>query len=211
MSRFTDYDDDSEDWALNIGRWEHNSRVALKGKRGRQALRDLREALLALPEHRLIESAMCTVGGLDARVPPLAEADLQALCATPATADNSTWYREMMRRGRLEERAELATLIEQQGEGVCAVAAYVWHKKVKNGMDPAEAFAALPTMAGSDPDVGDPLGETAHIGEEAGLTLTLAWNLAYRNDETYRRMTPEERWVRFMDWIDTELAEPVAS
>jgi len=44
------------------------------------------------------------------------------------------------------------------------------------------------------------------VGEGAGMTFTLAWELAYRNDETYRALTPEERWERFVGWIDTELA-----
>ena len=205
MSRFSDYDDDSEEWALNMGRWQHNARVALKGKRGRKALRDLREALMALPEHRLIESAMCTVGGVDKRVPPLTEAELQALLAVRG-GDASAWYAEAMRRGRLEERADLAKLIETQGEGVCAIGAYLWHRKVKAGVDPAEAFATLPTLAGDDPDGGDPLADTARLGKEAGLTFTLAWELAYRNDETCRNMTAEERWTAFVAWIDSELA-----
>jgi len=198
MSRFIEYDDDGEYATLNYGRWEHNARVALKGKRGRQALRDLREALLALPEHRLIESAMCTVGGIAQRVPPLAEDELAGYAGTPAI-----WHPE------LEERAALTRLIEEQGTGVCAIGAYIWHRKVKNGMAPGEAFASLPTLPGDDPDARDPLAETAFLGQEAGLTFTLAWELAYKNDETYRQITPEERWVRFMDWIDTELAEPV--
>ena len=59
MSRFRegDYEGEPEE-ILAQGRWEHNARRALKGKRGRKALADLRAALLALPEPRLIEGAL---------------------------------------------------------------------------------------------------------------------------------------------------------
>ena len=69
MSRYNDYDDyDGEpEQILAQGRWEHNARVALKGKRGRKALTDLREALEALPQKRLIEGAVCTVGAQQRR------------------------------------------------------------------------------------------------------------------------------------------------
>jgi hypothetical protein len=52
------------------------------------------------------------------------------------------------------------------------------------------------------------LSQTAGLGQQAGLTYTLAWELAYRNDETYERMTPEERYTAFLAWIDRELAGP---
>lgn len=75
-------------------------------------------------------------------------------------------------------------------------------------MDPAEAFAAIPNAY--DPAGGEALEETARLGEDAGLSFTLAWELAYRNDETYDDLTPEERWTAFVAWIDQELAgEPV--
>jgi hypothetical protein len=196
MSRFVEYDDDGEEnWALDRGRWERNSRAALKGRRGRQALRELREALTALPEHRLIEGAVCTVDAARRRA-VLAEAarrqwetlDLRWRPAQPWT----------------DEADELDRLVGRDGEGVCAVGALLWYRAVKAGMDPAEAFAGLPDVAG---DGSDGLDETAELARQrAGLTYTLAWNLAFRNDETCRRMTPEERHAAFLAWIDQELA-----
>lgn len=208
MSRFADWDDDGEYAALNQGRWEHNARVALKGKRGRQALRDLREALMALPEHKLIDSAVCTVGGPDKRLPVITDLD---------AADHAA---ELMRAGISEERAVwLATALQADredarehfpiAEGVCAIGAYLWHKRVKSGMDPAEAFDSLPTVDGTDG--GDPMHETAELGRDAGLTYTLACELAYRNDEIFRGRTPEERWTAFVAWIDAELGEETAA
>ena len=197
MSRFNDYDDyeGEPEQILAQGRWEHNARVALKGKRGRKALQDLREALMALPEHRLVEGAVCTVGAEQRR-------------ATIAAEERAIWER-MDPRWRpaepdLEGVQDLDALVRSEGEGVCAVGALVWHRKVKAGMDPAEAFASLPDLADEGTDA---LAETAHLAkEQAGLTFTLAWELAYRNDETFSRMTPEERWTAFVAWIDAELA-----
>lgn len=194
MSRFLERDyDGSTEQVLARGRWLANARKALKGKRGRQALGDLRDALLALPEHRLIFGAMCTVGGVDKRLPQLGpDAD------------------EFQRRDRDTDRAFLAERIEEDGEGVCAVGAYLWHRKVKEGMDPAEAFDALPVLLDNsveDADDGDALAATAHLGQQAGLTFTLAWELAFRNDEKYQIFTPEDRYTKFLAWIDRELAE----
>jgi hypothetical protein len=222
MSRFHDYDSDDEFAFLDYGRWQRNARAVLKSKRGRKALAELREALMALPEHRLIANAFCTVGGAAQRMPDLAEIDvarhrqdmynaLKDHQPPEEAAERAREFATRMRRTREQERADLAVIIEPQGEGVCVNAAYAWYRKVKEGMDPAEAFGSLPTIYEGDPDSsGDEIGDTAAEGEKAGLTFTLAWELAYRNDETYRAMTPEKRWEAFIEWIDRELAEPAA-
>jgi hypothetical protein len=196
MSRFNDYCDyDDENFALNQGRWEHNARVALKGKRGRKALMELREALLALPEKRLINGAICTIGAPDRRGALTARAVREWEAMRPELRPKSPW---------MDEVENFDQQVSREGEGVCAVGAMLWHRKVKAGVDPAEAFASLPGLPGEG---SDGLDETASLAkQEAGLTYTLAWELAYRNDETYDRKTPEERWEAFVAWIDRELA-----
>jgi len=57
-----DYDDYGEDFPNQSALWWANAERALRGKRGRKALADLREALVALPEKRLISNALSTVG-----------------------------------------------------------------------------------------------------------------------------------------------------
>lgn len=177
MSRFgddADYDYDPVRQRL----WDANYERALKGKRGRKALTDLRAALLALPERKLIDGALCTVN--PGRRHP---------------GDRIT-------------RFEFEELIEDKGPGVCAVGALLWHRKVKAGMDPAEAFDSLPTM----PDYDSDLLDTAQLAvREAGLAFPLAWMLAYRNDEMLDGQTPEERYEAFLAWIDAELAETAAA
>lgn len=170
MSRFGDYDYD-EEYANAAALWQANARRALAGKRGKKALAELREALLALPTPRLIEGALCTVG-------------------------------EARRERAGYSRDDLMAKVERDGEGVCAVGAFVWFKKVKAGMDPQEAFGSLPTLL--DVDGGD--WETAQAGRDAGMTYTLASTLAYRNDASYEGMTPEARYEAFMAWLDEQLA-----
>jgi hypothetical protein len=60
---------DEEDRPGQFALWDANVRRSLKGKAGQLALRDLRDALLALPEKRLIanvlmddEGGVCAVG-----------------------------------------------------------------------------------------------------------------------------------------------------
>jgi hypothetical protein len=184
MSRFGD-DGDPPEYANASDLWEANVRRALAGKRGKKALAELREALRALPEKRLISGALCTVGGMDrpdAPSPP---------------RDDDRWP------GGGWAREELAIKLEEEGQGVCAIGAFLWHKKVKAGADPRAAFEELPMLLDSEHDGW----ETAIEGKKAGLTYTLASSLAYQNDESYGGMTPEERYTAFMAWLDEQLVE----
>jgi hypothetical protein len=173
MSRF-DGEGDCPDYSNASELWQANVRRALAGKRGKKALAELREALRALPEKRLISGALCTVGGL-----------------SHPKAPTDGWCRE-----------ELEDKLEEEGEGVCAIGAFLWHKKVKAGADPQAAFEELPLLLDFEHDAW----ETAEAGRRAGLTTTLAWDLAYRNDERFGG-TPEERYEAFMAWLDEQLAE----
>lgn len=53
------YDGDWE--AMPYEMWQHNLELAIGGKRGQAALRELRDALVALPERKLISGALCRV------------------------------------------------------------------------------------------------------------------------------------------------------
>ena len=177
MSRFSDdYDYDCEYYTNAADLWQHNVKAALSGKRGKKALAELRDALRALPDKRLIAGALCTVG------------------ADQRGAGSNQWYRD-----------DLADNIGRQGgEGVCAIGAYLWFKKVKAGIDPQTAFEELPTYLDSD---GDADWRTADAGKAAGLTYTLASTLAYQNDMSYEGMSPGERYEAFMTWLDDQLAD----
>lgn len=171
MSRVGDGDYDEEypnSWAL----WQHNVRQVMNGKRGQKALAELREALLALPEKRLVANALSTAG-------------------KRGTEPASGWYADNQRQ-----------LLQEQGEGVCAVGAFAWHQRVKAGEDPREAMAALPL----NPDYnGDP-GLTVEIGKQAGMSGVLAWVVMSENDDTLADLTPEDRYGAMLRWLDEKLA-----
>lgn len=189
MSRFGD-DDYDEQFPNQGAFWEANMYRALRGRRGRAALTELREALLALPQRRLIEGAMCNVR-------PAERADREFGPARDP-GDPGYPYRNWGREAFAEDAAE-------QGEGVCLVGAMLWWRKVKAGTDPEQAFDELPTVYGGED--GDGGWRTAELAQtQLGLVPTLAWHLAHRNDEWYGGMTPEQRWEKFLAWIDEELA-----
>lgn len=92
-------------------------------------------------------------------------------------------------------------LVTDDGD-VCAVGAYVAQRRAKaEGVTIAQAVAAL------TPDHNDPWGgdedpwETAEAGRAAGLTYSVAWHLAYLNDEKWGGTTPEKRYEQMLAWV----------
>lgn len=63
MSRIVYANGDSPDWGLRQGRWFARVRAAMLGKRGQTVLRELAEALDAIPTQRLIHGALCNDNG----------------------------------------------------------------------------------------------------------------------------------------------------
>jgi hypothetical protein len=200
MSRFNDGEGDEDypnQWAL----WDKRAQLALEGKRGKAALRELREALEALPEKRLISGALCTIGlqsKLETLPVQLENPNLQTNTGEPVLYLNPA-------------RQDLEEFVLEHGkepEGVCAMGAMAWYRKVKAGMDPAEAFASLPVL----PDTAyDAASATARLGrDELGLAYVLAYTIAEQNDSEYSfgELTPEERYTAFLEWIDQELRKP---
>ena len=112
--------DENEDFLNQFWLQRHNMRQVVRSKRGRKALTDLRAALLALPEPRLIGRAMSTAGTVD--------------------LTNRASYTV----------AEYDQLLADEGVGVCAVGAYVWWQHVKAGDDPTQAMRDLPLNADYD-------------------------------------------------------------
>lgn len=94
---------------------------------------------------------------------------------------------------------------------VCAIGAYAAYKRMQQGLDWPTAVQAIrdqyqPDMPPWGPPVIDAY-ETQDIGiRECGLNRTLAWMLAYRNDETLSERTPEQRWQDMYDWACKKLA-----
>lgn len=76
------------------------------------------------------------------------------------------------------------------GQDVCAIGAYLVGK--------GYSIDDLPQQE-------EPLEDTAYLASRNGMTYTLAWELAYRNDETYGRQTPEQRYNTFLNWLNKQL------
>lgn len=148
--RFSDGDEEYPgQWWL----WEQALFRAVNGRRGQQILRELEQALLALPEKQLIE-------------------------------------------GRLSD-----------GKGVCAVGAYVTHKRVEAGEPRDEVLAMLKRraeLADGDLDGWQAEEETILQAEATGMQLTLAVSVASLNDEYYP-VTPEQRYERVLEWVQKRI------
>lgn len=184
MSRYSDYDDYDEDWGLSNGRWERNSRVVFTSRKGQKALRQLRDALLALPDKRLISGALSTIGR---------SREVERTKAEVASG-NRSWIDGYT--------IDLEDNITRQGEGVCAVGALLLHHYGKQGKTREEAAAIIPAACNGD---GDGLDVTARAARDAGMVYTLAWQVAYRNDETLESATPEERYTKMLAWVESKL------
>ena len=184
-------DDYDEDFPNQGAFWWHNAERALKGKRGKKALAELREALLMLPEKRLVNGAIST-------------ASLEAKYRDQPDEVESHWGPNA---GLMRPNWEKQTAMEkcaEEGIGVCAVGAYLLRKRViELGETPDEAMRQLPAMSDTD---DHNLIDTAYVGEQAGLSSYVAYMLADRNDETYGGCTPEQRYEKFLAWLDKELA-----
>lgn len=87
----------------------------------------------------------------------------------------------------MPEKRLIADELQTPGGEVCFVGAIC---KARN--------VPMPT---GDCDIRD----TAEAGQRAGIPWTLAWEMARMNDETWGRMTPEERWQAARTWIQTTL------
>ena len=194
MSRFSnDYCDDDYD-PLAAGRWEANVKRSIEGKRGQSVLRDLRAALLALPEKRLIagdfatpDGEVCAVGCAVAykraqdKGVTIPEAAKELAAEDPDSWDG---YTKNPETGRYERTIEHQRWDSEAGALVGTGRYYVeerWHDD-------------------------DPAAYTAHKGEqEAGMAYTLAWHLGWMNDEAWHGLTPEQRWAKCLAWVESKL------
>ena len=78
MSRFSEYDDWDNETILATGRWKARMNAVLRGKPAQPFFRELEQALLAMPERRLIEGALVEEGQVCALGQLLAHRQVQA-------------------------------------------------------------------------------------------------------------------------------------
>lgn len=80
---------------------------------------------------------------------------------------------------------------EYEVAGVCAVACFA----ASRGEDPR--------WFGGEED--SDIFTTAELGKNAGLSWTMAWEMARANDDVFSDSTPEERWQKMRDWAVARL------
>lgn len=199
MSRFDFDGSDYEEMFPNQGAlWHSNLTKAIKGRRGQRDLRTLEQALLELPQKRLIHGRL---------------AKGNEVCAVAA-------YVVQRRVDKGEERegvlAELRAAVRVECE-VC------WHYEDQHGENGCQRCAELLAQGNQwhvnhgvcgefvDSESTDDYGDvTAQVGKRAGMTQTLAWQIGYMNDATFASLTPEGRYEAVLDWVREQL-EPVAA
>ncbi|HEX7355285.1 MAG TPA: hypothetical protein VF288_10685 [Mycobacteriales bacterium] len=180
MSRCEEFDEFDEPFPNARAMYAANADRALRGKRGRAMLADLREALLALPDRRLVSGALST-------------ASLRRWVDAGGDGAAERWPHAWE-----DDRSAADALVEREGIGVCAVGAYCWWKAVEGGADPREAMAELPVTADL---LGENEEDTALAGEAAGMSRIVAREIVWLNDGSFGGCTPEERYERVLRWI----------
>lgn len=87
---------------------------------------------------------------------------------------------------------------------VCAVGAYVAMRRVNEGASWGQAIAALEAERGDGEDDDDLAA--MWLGESLGMARTIAWELAFANDESYGGMMPEARHAAILRWVRRHIA-----
>lgn len=185
MSRF--FDDWDGDGVIPAGLWDHALSLALGSRRGQEALAELEAALVDLPQPRLVaghlavDGATCAVGALVAR----RRAEETGVDIAAAIDAMSTQAQCWCGHGR-----------EAHDDGGCS--GRRWNDKPCG-------------CSRFDADDTEDVWETVAAGERIGLRRTIAWHLAYLNDETFGSATPEERYERILAWVRRAQGKDTAS
>lgn len=155
MSRFGD--DGDGDYPSHW--WQIDLERALTSGRGQRFLREIEAALLAMPEHKLIEGALVT-------------------------------YDE-----------------EEQYGTVCAVGAFAAYRAMQGGQTWSQALAAIAEKWGNGEQ--DDHWNTQTLGRSLGLARTVAYELAFQNDEQ-AWVTDEARWEGVLVWVRSKIKQEAA-
>lgn len=173
MSRFEYDGEEGMPWDL----WQATVSRALGGRSGQEALAAMEGALLALPEPVLIEGHLASQG---------------AVCAVGALVAH---------RRAAEQGVDLAAVIEAMSAGI---ACWCGHSREKHEENVCLGTGWIDNRSCScqsyDPESED-IYETANAGMRVGLTSTVAYHLAYLNDEQFGSASPEDRYAQMLGWV----------
>lgn len=175
MSRF-----DEGDWedAVPFDLWEQTVSRALGSRRGQEALAEMEQALVDLPEPVLIEGHLaaggrvCAVGALVARrEAAVAGADVQTIIDRLGVACDCGHQLDAHRDGG----PCTATRTRRGETRPCSCPGYM-------------AYA-------------EDASDTVAAGQRAGLKFAVAYHFAYLNDEKYADLSPEDRHAHMLAWV----------
>lgn len=185
MSRHGDDDGDYDNWTLDMGRWEHNLKRATASKRGQKVLRELRDALHAMPERRLIADELATPDG--------------AVCAVGAYIAHCR--AKDTRTSMVEAAKALAAEDPESWDG---------YQLDDNGQWTKEVVCPGGSWRTSHCNEGPGLEYTREAAVGAGMVATLAERISYLNDESWAICTPEQRWQKALVWVGSQIVEPAS-
>ncbi len=182
MSRFNFDDGEGMPWGL----WEGVVSSALGGRKGQAALAAMESALVALPEPRLIRDHIAADG---------------AVCAVGALVAHQR---------AMAEDVDLATVIEAMSAGAQCWCGHARDKHT-DGACSGKGWQDKPCDCDNyELDEGeDSIYETVDAGQHAGLGHTVAWHLAFLNDEQFASATPEQRYEKMLAWVRRAQGKPV--
>lgn len=174
MTRF-DYDNDDGE-GMPWGLWESVVSNALGGGRGQDALAAMEEALVALPERKLVRGHLARDG---------------QVCAVGALVAHRRAQRDTV---------DIDVVIDAMAAGVRC---WCGHGRDAHAEGKCTGKRWQDRACGCieyDPETQD-AWETVDAGRAEGLTSAVAWHLAYLNDESFREATDEERYERMLAWV----------
>lgn len=173
MSRFGE-NEEGMPWEL----WETVVSNSLGGRKGQEALAAMETALLALPEPVLVHGHLA----LDGKV-----------CAIGAFVAH---HRAQ------EQGVDIATVIDAMGAGVQCWCGHGRDVHAEGKCAGTRSWDGKPcTCDEYDPSGNESDYETVLAGKTAGLSHTIAWHLAYLNDEQFDAGTPAERYEKMLAWV----------
>lgn len=220
---------DEEDYPGQFQLWRANLARSLRGRKGQQALRDLREALLAMPEKRLIAHHLAAPDGV---------------CANGAL---------IAHKRKLAEDASWDDIVARMREEYAPACAECYHDKAQHGLtctgcdrdiakwaDATVETAPLkqygdryapkqcPGYDGSLMDDEDDQDMAEDEAAKVGVPKMVAWAIVEQNDDLggyakehvwieaekrweYTPETPEQRYDRVLKWVEMALKNPVAA
>lgn len=218
MSRVV-YSED-EDYPGQFALFRGNMNRSIASKAGRAALADLRAALDALPEKRLVghylvkDGEVCANGALVAYRRQLAHPELSReqilaeMSREIAPPCEECWHKQELHGAegctKCPERiiADAARRVEDLAQYGEAAERWTYRTTICPAYKPPEEDNY------SEED--EETGLTEQIAQEAGVPRLMAWAIVEINDDLggYRDMTPEQRYESVSRWVDRRIANP---